>query len=217
MNDAIFVFDGLHEDQDVPPTLTHTLEVHHGRRGGGRAVEGVCALAMARSREMLFVGVNGVCLSVPTPLCPCLVDCSVQVWSLPHQSGDGLPACMHVLPTGYAGSITAMTLADTRLLTWGTDGSLRVWEVFPTQSPPSGSSSSLELDVAPWEMEGGAPHPSLIAGGGAGTFDGEEPFEWESDGETEDGSDGDGDGGGGGGDDDDEGGGGDDGENEEQD
>jgi hypothetical protein len=179
VNDYIFIWDDLTEPQDAPPTLAHTLELQHLRHRGGRPIDGVCHL-VARGRE-LFVGING-CES--GQLGGVSVECSVQVWRLPQVNelrGDA-PVCLHKIPTGHDGSITSMLLADTRLLTWGTDAMLRVWEVFPARGEAAGPLT----DPAPWEVDGGAQHPSVERMHLLGLeVDGEEDFEWESDGETE--------------------------------
>eukprot|EP00966_Prymnesium_polylepis_P318270 7351289-Prymnesium_polylepis.1 len=83
---------------------------------------------------------------------------------------------------GHDGSITAMLLADTRLLTWGTDAMLRVWQVFPPAGVASGSSTG----PAAWEVDGGAQHPSIEVARLLGEeLEDEDIFEWESDGETD--------------------------------
>ena len=179
-NDVIFVWDGLTEPQDMRLTLVHTLQLQHRRRGGGRVMDGASQLAVAREREQMFVAINGYdaeSSSLGGETC----DCSVQVWTLPPSDHQCAPACLHSLTAGFAGSITAMLLVDVRLLTWGTDRTLRIWPI-STNETTSVEVAPHDLGPAPWEVGGGAQHPSVEDGGG---IDGEEPWEWEPDSDDE--------------------------------
>ena len=181
-NDVIFVWDGLTEPQETRPTHVHTLQVQHRRRGGGRAMDGASQLAVALEREQMFVAINGYDGQQPSHLGGLTCDCSVQVWTFPPSDHQCRPACLHSLTAGFAGSVTAMLLVDVRLLTWGTDRTMRVWPVSANETT-SAEVVPHVLGPAPWEVGGSAQHPSVEDGGG--TFDGEEPGEWEPDSDDE--------------------------------
>jgi len=197
-NDRIYVWSGLEQPQEAPPALAHVLEVQHSRRGGGRNVDGVCALAVAPEREQMFVGINGA-HGFADGSGPPNTECTVQVWHLPCIDLGGsssTPSCLHVLPAGCMGSITAMLLVSggARLFAWSSDEMLRVWQIHPeegtgTAQGAASSSSAAAPPPAPWELAGGALHPSLADG--RGTLTEEEPWEWDpgSDDESESGDD----------------------------
>ena len=179
-NDVIFVWDGLTEPQDARLTLAHTLQLQHFLHGEGRAVGGAVHLAVASEREQMFVAINGKTVeSHGAVLSTC--ECTVQVWSLPRSDSRRAPACLHTLPAECGGSITAMVLVDTRLLTWGTDRTMTVWPIFPNEATSAevAAAAPLPPGPAPWEVGGGAQHPSVEDGGGM--LDGEEPWEMEPD------------------------------------
>ena len=189
-NDVIFVWEGLTEPQDVPPTLAHTLELQHLRRGGRRAVDGASQLAVARERDLLFVAINGAEANLaPTArfIGPKRTECTVQVWHLPPPDSERAPACLHKLPAGFEGSITAMLLVDARLLTWGSDRTLRVWPIDTlretTAAEVAAAARNEPAGPAPWEVGGGAQHPSVEDG--RGMLDGEEPWVWEPESDDE--------------------------------
>lgn len=136
-NDRIYVWSGLEQPQDAPPALAHVLEVQHSRRGGGRNIDGVCALAVAPEREQMFVGINGA-HGFADGSGPPNTECTVQVWHLPCIDLGGsssTPSCLHVLPAGCMGSITAMLLVSggARLFAWSSDEMLRVWQIHPEE------------------------------------------------------------------------------------
>ena len=96
------------------PTLEHTLKIEHHKSLVG-------ALAVARNHLVVAIHGHGEGLSGLESL-----PCTFQVFKL-HEGGNA-PTYMQSVSMGHDGSVSAMLFVDSRLVEFGTDASLHMWD-----------------------------------------------------------------------------------------